>query len=134
MNSICHNCANGINEGSICRDCRKLFKCLARKDCDYSTCVNCVSCDTNDFPCNKCAGEIFEFVLGFGNGSHYQGTNEGEKLDVDQLLNILNTFNQKRSTNNIINNSNNDHNNTDGSNYDSGNKKRGYYSRYCNLQ
>ena len=103
MNSICHLCDFGINEGSVCRDCRLLFKSLSINETKFNECIICEICDVYGFPCNQCAKDVFNYSLGCGNG--YQNTsNNGEILDADQLMEIISNHNNKSDNNKTVNN------------------------------
>ena len=98
MNSVCGICSLGINEGSICRECRVNFSSLSINVYNYNKCLECEYCDIYDFPCLQCAQYVFDGVLGRGNGTWEEMSEEGYNInnnsndiimDVEDMIRIL---------------------------------------------
>ena len=156
MNIVCEICSVIINEGNVCRGCRKLFETMSATDYEFHLCLECEYCDKYNFPCRRCAKYTFEYLLGRGNGEWDDMSDEvvpmsdseddNYPLGFDQILDTLDRYNDNSIQDNSID-STQDNNSTqdsiDNSTQDSTGpeivetirkKKRGYYSRYCSIQ
>ena len=91
MNSICGICCFGINEGSVCRDCREKFRAICTDTAEFQHCLQCNHCDVYYFPCRCCAKHAFNGVLGCGSGYCQGSINKPgiKPLQLEEIVKIL---------------------------------------------
>ena len=157
MDSVCEICDIMINEGHVCRDCRKQFESLAKNEFAAELSSECPMCDKYWFPCYICAEHSYGGRLGPGNNG------DKKLLSVDDMMDIVNHNNQNHNNNQDHNNQNcnneinQNHNNEINQDQDCNNevcddeigekevieiihptdikkKNKGYYNSYCSVQ